>query len=167
MPSYETLDLIADAYIPLLAILSLSLIVISLFKSRWQVAGLQILALVFVLLIAYGLMFLDNRFQIWPAFGLDYSTHTAVSLSLVVFLSFNKPNRIIIWVGSFIAYLLLMLYQRYHTFSDIAVTGVRSFLFPYGLFLRSFIAVDHLSPKLTFLQPGQADTNCGFYQQPG
>jgi hypothetical protein len=123
MPSYETLDLLADAYIPLLTILSLSLIVLSLFKSRWQVAGLQVLAITFVLLISYGLMFLDNRFQIWPAFGLDYSTHTAVSLSLVVFLSFNKPNRIIIWVGSFIAYLLLMLYQRYHTFSDIASTS--------------------------------------------
>lgn len=123
MPSYETLDSIADAYIPLLAILSLSFIVISVFKSRWRVAGLQILALTFVLLIAYGLMFLDNRFQIWPAFGLDYSTHTAVSLALVAFLSFNKSNWLIVWLGSLIAYLLLMLYQRYHTFSDIAVTS--------------------------------------------
>jgi hypothetical protein len=34
---------------------------------------------IMTLLIGYGLMFLNNRFQIWPAFGLDYSTHTAVS----------------------------------------------------------------------------------------
>jgi hypothetical protein len=137
MPSYETLDLIADAYIPLLAILSMSLIVISVFKSHWQVAGLQVLALTFVLIISYGLMFLDNRFQIWPAFGLDYSTHTAVALSLVAFLSFNKSNRLIIWVGSFIAYLLLMLYQRYHTFSDIVVTS--AVIFVPVWFVLSFI----------------------------
>jgi hypothetical protein len=123
MPSYETLDSIADAYIPLLAILSLLLIAISAFKYRWRVAGLQIMAIALILLIAYGLMFLDIRLQIWPAFGLDYSTHNAVALTLVAFLSFNKPNWLFLWLGTLIGYLLLMLYQRYHTFSDIAVTS--------------------------------------------
>jgi hypothetical protein len=95
---------------------------------------MQILAIALVLLIAYGLMFLDLRLQIWPARGLDYSTHTAVALALVAFLSFNKPNLLILWLGSLIAYLLLMLYQRYHTFSDIALTSV-IFLVPVWLVL--------------------------------
>jgi hypothetical protein len=68
MPNYDTLDSIADAYIPLLAILSLLLIAASAFKYRLRVAGMKILSIALVLLISYGLMFLDIRLQIWPAF---------------------------------------------------------------------------------------------------
>ncbi len=70
-----------------------------------QVGGVRFLALAFLLLIVYGLMFLDNRLHIWSRFSLDYSTHTAVALALVAFLAINRPN------------------QRYHTVLDIAVTG--------------------------------------------
>lgn len=123
MPSYETLDAIADAYTPLLALVSLTLIILPLFNLRWQLAGVRLLTVTGVLLIAYGLMFLDGRFEIWSTFGLDYSTHTAVALGLTTFVAINNPKLTTIWFGSLIAYVLLMLYQQYHTVADIAVTG--------------------------------------------
>lgn len=123
MPSYETLDTIADAYTPLLVIVSLAFIVVALFRAQWRVAGLRLLTVSVVVTIAYGLMFFDARFNIWSTFGLDYSTHTAVALVLVAFLTANRPRLTVLWVGSLIAYVLLMLYQGYHTVSDITVTA--------------------------------------------
>jgi hypothetical protein len=100
------------------------LIAIAAFKSQWRLAGLRLLAVTLTLSIAYGLMFFDGWFNIWSTFGHDYSTHTAVSLALVAFLITDKPSFAALWLGSFAAYVLLMLYQGYHTIADIAVTGV-------------------------------------------
>lgn len=122
MPSYETLDTIADAYTPLLALAALVLLMSPLFAQRWQVLRVRISRLGAGALVAYGLMFLDNRLVIWPALGLDYSTHTAVALVLVMFLAaHSRKARLPGWLSLF-AYLLLMLYQRYHTVGDIAST---------------------------------------------
>ena len=123
MFSYETLDKIADAYTPMLTIVSLAFIIVSVIKAQWRTAGLRLLTVTVILAIAYGLMFLDGRFNIWRTFGLDYSTHTAVALVLVAFLAATQPKLTIFWIGSLIAYALLMLYQGYHTISDIAVTA--------------------------------------------
>ncbi len=81
-------------------------------------------AFAIVVFMAYGLMFLDNRYKVWPALGLDYSTHTAVALGLVILLSFNATKLKALWCGSFAAYVLLMLYQRYHTIADIVTTAL-------------------------------------------
>jgi hypothetical protein len=124
MPSYEALDAIADSYVPALALISLAFIAAGLLRARWKLAGTRALAFAIVALVAYGLMFLDRRWEAWSALGLDYSTHTAVSLGLVIFLSFSAPRWIVLWIGSFVAYVLLMLYQGYHSISDIATTGV-------------------------------------------
>lgn len=124
MLSYETLDTIADSYTPLLALISLALIVACLCRAQWRLAGLKIWALGVIALIAYGFMFLDNRLNIWSTFKLDYSTHTAVSLGLIIFLCFNASRLLAVWVVSFIGYALLMLYQGYHTIADIVTTGI-------------------------------------------
>ncbi len=123
MPSYATLDTIADFYTPLLALAALAFIVIALFKSQWRLAGQRLLTLTAALSVAYGLMFFDKHFKLWSSFGLDYSTHTAVALVLVVFLATNAPKLTTLWLVSLLAYALLMLYQGYHTVSDIVVTG--------------------------------------------
>jgi hypothetical protein len=122
MPSYEMLDAIADSYNPLLALISLIFIAASLFKAQWKLAGLRLIAFAVVVFIAYGLMFLDRSLNIWPAFGWDYSTHGAVAIGLVIFLCLNARKAAILWIGSFIGYVLLMLYQGYHTIADIATT---------------------------------------------
>jgi hypothetical protein len=123
MPSYETLDAIADSYTPSLALISLALIAAGLWRARWRLAGTRAVAFATVASVAYGLMFLDRHLSLWSAVGLDYSTHTAVSLGLVIFLVFSAPKLWVIWIGSFLGYVSLMLYQRYHTISDIATTS--------------------------------------------
>lgn len=124
MPDYETLDTIADAYIPLLALFSLSAIAISAIQGRWRMAIIRLLTILIFAAVAYGFMFIDSWLGLWPAFGLDYSTHTAVSLVLVIFLSVTNKKLAVFWLVSFIAYVLLMLYQRYHTLADIVSTAV-------------------------------------------
>ena len=124
LPSYETLDAIADSYIPALALISLAVIAADAFRVQWRLVSLRIFAFLGIALIAYSLMFLDGRLDIWPAFGLDYSTHTAVASGLVLFLSFCVPRWTVFWIFSLISYALLMLYQRYHTIADIITTGL-------------------------------------------
>lgn len=134
MPSYETLDAIADAYNPLLALISLLLIAARLFKAQWKPAGRGMAGFIAVALVAYGLMFLDRFLGIWPAFGLDYSTHTATSLGLVLLLSLEARKLATLWAVSLACYFILMVYQRYHTVSDIVTTTLAVGI-PLGLIL--------------------------------
>jgi uncharacterized membrane protein (UPF0136 family) len=124
VPSYETLDAIADAYNPALAIITLLLIATRMFRAQWRAAGLGMVAFAVVAGISFGLMFVDRWLKIWPAFGLDYSTHTATSLGLVMLLSYESRKLMPLWLVSFLCYLLLMLYQRYHSVADMVTTAV-------------------------------------------
>jgi hypothetical protein len=124
MLDYETLDAIADAYTPLLALAALALLLRPLFARHWQVLGARMTRLAAGAFVAYGLMFLDSRLQLWPAMGMDYSTHTAAALALVMFLAAHAPTtRRACWI-SLAGYVLLMLYQRYHTVADIVTTAI-------------------------------------------
>lgn len=124
--TYETLDKIADSYIPLLLIIFLLGLIYRIylvwptFKSVGRVFGFAVV----LILICYGCMFADKAMHIWPSLGLDYSTHTAASLSLVFALCVLFPRAWKFLVLSFIAYAILMLYQRYHSFTDIFTTTV-------------------------------------------
>jgi hypothetical protein len=55
--------------------------------------------------------------------GLDFSTHTAVAVALVVSLCAIKPSTWFGWVAVLFGYFALMLYQRYHTVADIVTTA--------------------------------------------
>ena len=124
MLNYETLDAIADTYTPLLALLAFGMVVSGLWMAQWKLSAIKSLSLVGTAFIAYGFMTLDAYFNIGSFLSLDYSTHTAVSLGLIIFLYFNARRLAIVWIVSFILYLMLMLYQQYHTIADILVTGV-------------------------------------------
>ena len=124
MISYETLDAIADAYIPMLAPACLALTLLSLRHGQSNSAARGGLGLGTSLALAYSLMFIDEAFQIWPRFGLDYSTHTAVALALVSFLSINAPRIAKYWLASLVAYAGLMQYQGYHSAADIISTAI-------------------------------------------
>jgi hypothetical protein len=67
---------------------------------------------------------LDLRLSLWPRLGLDYSTHTAVALVLVLFLSMNAAGQSMPWLGSLAGYAWLMTYQGYHSLVDIATTAL-------------------------------------------
>ena len=123
---FETLDSIADSYIPLLAIVFFVGLVGRAVKSPTE---REFMARVFVfflglLLVSYGIMFLDNEIHIWPSLDLDYSTHTAVSLTLVMSICVLARQFWKVVICSFVLYALLMLYQKYHTVLDIASTVV-------------------------------------------
>lgn len=125
--SYETLDVIADAYNSLLL---LSLALFCLFQTQKQEFGLRTalsyaVELFLYLSVVYGLKYLDDRFGLWPSLGWDYSTHTAFALAMVwpLWLYLKAPLRWV-WPFSFVMYAMLMMYQGYHTFTDILSTAV-------------------------------------------
>lgn len=93
-------------------------------RRAWRIGLIQVGLGIGTLLIAYGLMWLDNAYRFWPVLGLDYSTHTAVAFALcTTIFTISRPLRLVV-VASLAAYVLLMLYQQYHTVEDIASTLV-------------------------------------------
>jgi hypothetical protein len=124
MPSYETLDAIADSYNPLLLVAAVVVLGLALWKKEWRLAGVRVLGIGIVLGVTYGLRFLESTFGWWGTRGLDYSTHTALSVSFVVFLTITTRKLAAFWIGSLLAYFALMLYQKYHTLADILSTSL-------------------------------------------
>lgn len=123
MTRFEILDAIADIYNPSLFILYLFFSVIY-FRSGDKAAFIKGLA---GILIAYFLMFLDNHFAIWPAMSMDYSTHSAVAVALVIFHIHKRPSKsggAIGFIVSLFCYFALMVYQKYRTVADIASTAI-------------------------------------------
>ena len=122
--NYQTLDNIADSYIPILMLVSLFLIAKNIvetwpnYKEPVKIASY----LVATLLVAYSLMYVDRVLELWPSLSLDYSTHTAVSLALIFVLNRLISSLWLIWLISFFIYVLLMLYQKYHSAADIILT---------------------------------------------
>ena len=134
MLDYQTLDTIADSYTPLLLILCLIFLGKSLYKKQFTRLKVQGAFVIYSLLVSYGIMFWDNQFNLWPALSLDYSTHTAVALSLVVSLCLMVKPLIRLWVASLLMYMTLMDYQNYHSLADMLSTAlvVIIFLAPVG-----------------------------------
>lgn len=124
--SYEQLDAIADAYIPLLGLLVLGFNARQVLNKQYRTAARFSRQTLISVALVYALMALDNYFLIWPAISLDYSTHTALSLALVMLLTQGSKFQVrwqVALAGSFLAYVVLMLYQQYHTIADIGSTA--------------------------------------------
>jgi hypothetical protein len=77
-----------------------------------------------ILLVSYGIMFLDRALHLWASAGLDYSAHAAVALTLVMSLCALWRQIWTVFVGSLVVYGLLMLYQKYHSLADLVSTVV-------------------------------------------
>lgn len=122
MTTYEILDAIADSYTPLLFFGYLALAIIYWTKGD-RLASAKGLA---GIIIAYALMFADNALQLWKSVGLDYSTHSAVALVLILFLVHKRRWNSALTIGlvsSLVLYYALEVYQRYHTIMDIVTTA--------------------------------------------
>lgn len=123
MTTYEILDAIADSYTPLLFLGYLAFAIIYWRKGD-RLASAKGLA---GIIVAYALMFADNAFQVWKSAGLDYSTHSAVALVLILFLVHKRrwtSAITIALVSSLVLYYALEVYQQYHTVMDIVTTAV-------------------------------------------
>lgn len=115
------LDQIADAYVPLLLAIALGVATVKWMNGqRWFW-----LRLVASALLVYGVMLADNRWHWWSTMGLDYSTHTAATLALAIFIGVGLRTRLV-WIllgTSLLAYGELMFYLGYHTWRDMGATA--------------------------------------------
>jgi len=123
MLTYQQLDVLADSYIPVLLVICLICLVMESIKLGFKRKLNESCSLIIAIILVYMLMALDNHFRIWPSFGLDYSTHTALSLVFVIYLSSKSMPLLVFSLLSFLFYVLLMLYQEYHTLADIISTS--------------------------------------------
>jgi hypothetical protein len=122
MTTYEILDAIADTYTPLLFLGYLTLAIIY-WRSGDRLAPAKGLA---GIIAAYALMLADNDLQIWRRAGLDYSTHSAVAIVLVIFLIHKRRWNSFATIGlgaNLVLYYALEVYQQYHTVMDIVTTA--------------------------------------------
>lgn len=124
MFNYDQLDLIADSYIPLLFITSSLVLGAKVFKFGFKRSLTELGTLILAVILVYLIMAFDNVVSLWPFFNLDYSTHTALSLVFVMYLAAKSMSGFILSILSFVLYALLMVYQQYHTITDIVSTAV-------------------------------------------
>lgn len=85
---------------------------------RYVVAGLAGLGLI------YGVAALDAHFGLWPAVGLDYSTHMAYAVSLATtIICWDRRWRTLLAVA-ICGHALLMIVLGFHSPEDLATTAV-------------------------------------------
>jgi hypothetical protein len=118
---FHVLAVVADTYTPTLLIAAVIDVAL-----RWRAGshfyGLRLLA---AALVVYGWMFADKYFQFWAQMGLDYSTHTAAALALVVSISSTKNAVAKIFLGlSLFIYGCLMFVLNYHSWNDMFATAM-------------------------------------------
>lgn len=122
--SYQELDFIADVYIPILFMISLLVLSRAAVCQGVKSQVSQWLNLFSSIATVYMVKAADDYYQLWPLLGLDYSTHTALALVFVVFLSSKSLTFLMLSVTSMLLYIALMMYQNYHTFYDVMATSL-------------------------------------------
>lgn len=146
--TYAQWDMIADSYIPLLVLLCLACIMCTLRAHGKHTGGQRFGCCLAGVIIVYGWMYLDILTGAFPYFAIDFSTHTALSLWLVMWLAMSlglPPTQITIaritLAMSFVVYLELMRFQNYHTYPDMLATallvGTSNAVLLYFFFKRS------------------------------
>lgn len=121
MTTYEVIDAICDAVNPVLFLSALGMVGYFLLKKKYKYSASIGVGIVFGLFVTYGMLFVDTKMQIWESMGMDYSTHTAFAFAMcsVLGVFLNRPVVIAVILCGYIA---AMLYQKYHTVSDISTT---------------------------------------------
>jgi len=122
---YESLDIIADAVNPVLALLALVFPwldreAIRKRGSRWSFWARTLLSLA----VVYAIMFAEERFRLWPGLGLDYSTHTAFAVAIITSLSAMNSRWLFVLAPVLVAYATLMIYLGYHSLLEILTTAL-------------------------------------------
>jgi hypothetical protein len=136
--AYEVLDSIADFYNPMLF---LGYIIFSVLY--WQAGDrLAVLRGFCGGVVAYIFMFVNKNWQFWASVELDYSTHSAVALALIVFHIHKrsiKSRPAILLSMSLVIYYILVVYQQYHSAMDVVTTILA--LGPFMLLIYKVIGI--------------------------
>ncbi|MDZ7922828.1 MAG: hypothetical protein U5M23_01945 [Marinagarivorans sp.] len=134
MLNYQTIDAIADAYIPTLLVVTALSMAIHFKNPHTLLTSICKLAL--LMLLPYGLMLADQALHLWQKLHWDYSTHTAVAATCCWYLFWLGKGTVLasrifhsrfiysLWPLSLAAYLTLMDYQNYHSWQDMLSTLV-------------------------------------------
>lgn len=117
---YEFLDTIADNVNPVLLVASLLLLGFY-HKERWKGYTLYLVA---AIVYVYGFQAIDRAFDIWSSTGLDYSTHSAVTIAMTGILIWLKVDYWKWVVPIVLSYFGLQLFQEYHSLADIVSTSL-------------------------------------------
>ncbi|MBT7409795.1 MAG: hypothetical protein HN826_08855, partial [Methylococcales bacterium] len=131
--TYQQLGFIADTYIPILFLTSCVILIKEISALGFKPNHQQIRSIILSVVVIFFIMLIDSQLQIWSKIGLDYSTHTALSLVFVIFLSFKGKISLLLSVISMVCYAILMMIQNYHTMADILSTAI--VIIPILLFL--------------------------------
>lgn len=124
MSLYESLDMLADSFNPASLILVLFSLIHMAQQRNFIALRRYVLFLVVSLICVYGLMILDKKLGIWASLSMDYSTHTALAFASILFLVFYWSKLRLPLFISLGLYLALMLFQAYHSVSDIVSTAL-------------------------------------------
>lgn len=116
----QLLDAIADAINPSLLVLALIVPWIQRRRLPWAFWGRTFLSLV----VVYVIQFADHQFMLWPRLGLDYSTHTAFAVAVIVSLGVFDKRWFFILLPVLVAYAALMMYLGYHSLADILTAAL-------------------------------------------
>lgn len=140
MLTYQQWDAIADSYLPILLALCLVFLFVTFWQKKFKQGAIEFVSLVLGTVSIYSIMFIDNALKIWPSFNSDYSTHTALALVFIFYLCQKHKIALIGAIGSMCGYIVLMMYQEYHTFLDIITTSlvVLPILYLIGVLLKQF-----------------------------
>lgn len=130
----HVLAVLADAYTPLLLLIALVCVISSWIKNnKWH-----FVQFIYAVFAVYGFMFADKYFQLWAAWGLDYSTHSAAAFALVVVISVNKPFKfVMLFAISLVIYGCLMNILNYHSWADMLSTLAAMLLLLFPMFRRA------------------------------
>jgi hypothetical protein len=120
MDNLLLLDAIADSINPSLLVLALIAPWIQRRRPPWAFWGCTFLSLV----VVYVIQFLDHQLMLWPRAGLDYSTHTAFAVAVIVSLGAFDRRWFFILLPVLIAYATLMMYLEYHSLADILTAAL-------------------------------------------
>jgi hypothetical protein len=121
MTTYEVIDAVCDSVNPILFLSSIGVIGYFLIKKNYKHSLFVGLGTLYGLLVTYGILFIDKKVQFWERMGMDYSTHTAFAFALCSVIGIFMEKAVLMAV-ILAAYIIAMLYQRYHTVADIAST---------------------------------------------
>jgi hypothetical protein len=116
--------LLADCYTPLLIIAALWSIISAMLAQGLQVNIGQVKVMLCSVILVYLLMWLDERFTLWPTFGMDYSSHTAIVTVFVSYFMLCGKLRATIALVSLLCYGALMVQLNYHSWLDILSTTI-------------------------------------------
>lgn len=119
--SHDQWALVADVYTPVLVIAWL-LVLIRAARIPEFPARSHLLAVVVSVACVYLWMVADQWLALWPRFGLDYSTHTALGLAFVIALAGFGRALALAGVISLLLYMVLMWSLGYHTWMDMLST---------------------------------------------